>query len=111
MDTREQLVEKIAKWFFYKKFPPSNDPLAYNLRWEDIPFDGCESTREFCDKAQELLSLIEQPEVKGWKEAVKAERAKVFNELEDYIKQYGRMAVFPCEDERSKEWQSLKGAK
>lgn len=103
MDTREQLVEKIV--ILYCKWCPNNCKGLTNEERK-----GCLASGGFAD---DVLPIIEQshPEVKGWKEAVKAERAKVFNELEDYIKQYGRMAVFPCEDERSKEWQSLKGAK
>ena len=53
-------IEKIARHLFRKKYPPSNDALAYNLRWEDIPFDGCESSKPFYNSAEQILSFIEE---------------------------------------------------
>ena len=53
----KEVREEIAQHFFYKKYPPSNDALAYNLRWQDIPFDGCPSSKPFYDEVDDLLSL------------------------------------------------------
>jgi len=57
--------EKIAQWFFYRKYEPSSDALAYNLRWEDIPFDGCPSKEPFYKKAAQFLTLISEEIEKG----------------------------------------------
>lgn len=56
MSEIEKLRVRIVRRLFYWKYPPSNDPLAYNLRWEDIPFEGCPSSQLFYDKADAILS-------------------------------------------------------
>ena len=53
----DKVKEEIAQYYFYKKYPPSNDPLAYNFRWRDIPFDGCTSSKPFYDKAEEVINI------------------------------------------------------
>ena len=63
----QKLVENIAIHFFYKKYPPSNDPLAYNFRWGDIPFDGCPSSKPFYTEAVQIHNIYKeagyQPEI------------------------------------------------
>lgn len=55
---RQKIGEGLAQHFFYMKYPPSSDALAYNLRWEDIPFDGCESSKKFYASADVVLSYL-----------------------------------------------------
>lgn len=52
--------ERLARFFFFHKYQPSNDALAYNFRWEDIPFDGCPSSKPFYEKADEFLAIAEK---------------------------------------------------
>lgn len=60
--TERELRERkrIAQHFFYLKYQPNNDPLAYNLRWEDIPFDGCSTSKPFYEQADKFLALAQQ---------------------------------------------------
>jgi len=64
MTKTEEFRKKLAQTFFYQKFTPSSDPLAYNLRWEDIPFDGCESSEEFYRIADIVLATCKKAGLK-----------------------------------------------
>ena len=54
----QEIKEGIAAKLFYQKFLPSNEALAYNLRWEDIPFDGCPSREPFLRQAQAVIDYL-----------------------------------------------------